>query len=135
MNLCLDSLLKRNNVPRFSFTLKSMFLGKTLSDSLFNSVNLNFLRTEALSFYKVPFVVCFLYQTPAISGSVAVRAVQWRHFPHFPSTTPQPHPKPALLKPALPVNLLSFFTVVHMKQPQPPVPGGKDTARAYHRIL
>lgn len=30
-----------------------------LSDSLFHSVNLNFLRTEALSFYKVPFVVCF----------------------------------------------------------------------------
>lgn len=27
--------------------------------SLFHSVNLNFLRTEALSFYKVPFVVCF----------------------------------------------------------------------------
>lgn len=27
--------------------------------TLFHSVNLNFLRTEALSFYKVPFVVCF----------------------------------------------------------------------------
>lgn len=44
----------------------------------------------------MPFVVCFLYQTPAISGLVAIRAVKWRHVSKLvlPPTASRPPPDP-----------------------------------------
>lgn len=71
----------------------------------------------------------FLYETPAISGSVAIHAVQLRHTPPTPlSLHPRSWNQPY---PSLPSPLHSGAD----EQPQQPVPGGKDTtghAIKYH---
>lgn len=98
--------------------------GRALTDSLFNSVNLNFLRTEALSFYKVPFVVCFCIRL--LLSQDWLLFVQYNGdarsvvFPRRPSCAPQT--SPARLFFSSPIHR-------HATQPQQPVPGGEDATQ------
>lgn len=112
MNLCFDRLFKQNSLLCFSLTLKRRMFSGRRSLTLFNSVNLNFLRTEALSFYKVPFVVCFCIRLllsqdrlPFVQYSGGVSP------PSPPQTSPGCHSPP--------------LTALHRNNPSSP--GGKDT--------
>lgn len=115
----------------FSLTLKGMSLGKTLSDSLFNSVNLNFLRTEALSFYKVPFVVCFCTRLLLTQDRLPFVQYNGGALSRCPPSTPQTSP-PLSLSP------VPFHNGA---QPQQPVPRETDTIQGrlqttgYHNPL
>lgn len=79
-----------------------------LSDPLFNSVNLNFLRTEALSFYKVPFVVCFCIRL--LLSQDRLPFVQYSGGAFSPRPPCAPQTSPACHSPLL-------FTVVHTNNP------------------
>ncbi|MEQ2302652.1 hypothetical protein AMECASPLE_008864, partial [Ameca splendens] len=96
--------------------------GEGRSLTLFNSVNLNFLRTEALSFYKVPFVVCFCIRLLLSQDwllFVQYRGDAFRRFPVAP---------PALLRPSLSFSFLLAHSQT-CKQPQQPIPGGEDATQ------
>lgn len=93
------SIVQNETISCFSLTLKRrMFWGRRSATLSFNSVDLNFLRTEALSFYKVPFVVCFCIRL----------LLSQDRLPFVQCTTEAgcapPH---LLLRPALPVALSS----------------------------
>lgn len=124
VNLCFNRLLKK---MKPSLALVSHWRECFWEDALwlFHSVNLNFFRREALSFYKVPFVVCFCIGLLLSQDRLPFVQYSGSTLPPQPST----HPQHALLKSALPVTLFSWYSRAD-EQLRKPDPKGKDTTRA-----
>lgn len=106
-------------VSCFSLTLKRMFSLRVADPCLFNSVDLNFLRTEALSFYKVPFVVCFCIRLLLSQD----RLPFVRRSGGTPSRRPPPPPRPPRPRPPPVAPLPPFSRRCKRTTPAAPVPG------------
>lgn len=110
-------------ISRFSLTLKRMFWLRVPDPRLFNSVNLNFLRTEALSFYKVPFVVCFCIRLLLSQDRLPFVQCSGGTFScRPPPSRSSTQPRPPLRAPTPPNPV---FTSAHTNDPGGPVPSRK----------